>query len=33
MEPNNGNTAAHELAEYFREVYRRLSLMAEISKF
>ena len=30
----NGNTAAHELAEHFREVYRRRpSFMAEISKF
>ncbi len=30
----NGNTAAHQLADYFREVYRRRpSFMAEISKF
>jgi hypothetical protein len=29
----NGNTAAHKLAEHFREVYRRRpSFMAEISK-
>ena len=31
---NNGNTAAHQLAEHFREVYRRRpSFMAEIKKF
>lgn len=31
---NNGKTAAHQLAEHFREVYRRRpSFMAEISKF
>lgn len=30
----NGNAAAHQLAEHFREVYRhRPSFMAEISKF
>ena len=30
----NGNAAAHELAEHFREVYRRHpSFTAEISKF
>lgn len=31
---NNGKTAAHQLAEHFRDVYRRRpSFMAEISKF
>ncbi len=31
---NNGKAAAHQLAERFRDVYRRRpSLMAEISKF
>jgi hypothetical protein len=31
---NNGKAAAHQLAEHFRDVYRRRpSLMAEISKF
>ena len=31
---DSGNAAAHQLAEYFREVYRRRpSFMAEISKF
>ena len=31
---NNGNTAAHQLAEHFRDIYRRrTSFMAEIGKF
>ena len=31
---DSGNAAAHQLAEFFREVYRRRpSFMAEISKF